>query len=45
MNKGLTDELKAGFPDVIPVARPLVTDQVIPSEHWVAGFATAEGNF
>lgn len=28
MNNGLSDELKAAFPDTIPVQRPLVKDQI-----------------
>jgi hypothetical protein len=30
MNKGLPDGLKEAFPDIIPVARPLVKNQSIP---------------
>ena len=29
MNKGLSDDLKAAFPNTIPVTRPQVRDQVI----------------
>ena len=29
MNKGLSKEQKAVFPDVVPVGRPLVVDQEI----------------
>jgi hypothetical protein len=29
MNNGLSDKLKAAFPDIKPVQRPLVTDQEI----------------
>jgi len=29
MNRGLTDKLKAAFPDVKPVKRPKVTNQEI----------------
>jgi len=29
MNKGLSDELKASFPDTIPVPRPLIRNQEI----------------
>ena len=38
INKGLSNELKAAFPLVTPVQRPLVLDQEIPSPHWVSGF-------
>jgi len=33
MNNGLSDELKAAFPDTIPVQRPLVKDQIIKDPH------------
>jgi len=29
INKGLSDELKAAFPDTIPVTRPSIVDQGI----------------
>jgi len=29
MNKGLSTVLKTAFPDIIPIARPLVVDQII----------------
>lgn len=30
MNKGLSDKLKAAFPDIIPITRPLLNDRTIP---------------
>jgi len=45
MNKGLRDELKSAFPSIIPVARPLVVNQLIPDPNWVSGFASGEGCF
>jgi len=45
MNRGLSEELKWNFPDVIPTSRPLVTDQKIKNPQWVAGFTTGEGCF
>jgi hypothetical protein len=30
LNWGLSDELKAAFPNTVPVNRPLVENQVIP---------------
>ena len=45
INKGLSDELKAGFPDIIPVSRPELVDQVIKDPHWLAGFTSGEGCF
>ncbi len=44
MNKGLPDGLKEAFPDIIPVARPLVKNQSIPDPQWVAGFMSGEGS-
>lgn len=47
MNWGLlrTDELKAVFPDVIPIKRPLVKNLPIPDHQWISGFACGEGCF
>jgi hypothetical protein len=33
MNLGLSDSLKAFFPNVIPAPRPIVKDQEIPDPH------------
>src|SRR6185503_12817508 len=35
--------LKTAFPDVLPVERPKVKDQLISDPNWLAGFATGEG--
>lgn len=43
MNKGLSDELKAAFPNIIPVERPKVVYQGIKDPSWLAGFVSAEG--
>lgn len=43
INKGLSDSLKTAFPDVLPVERPKVKDQLISDPNWLAGFATGEG--
>lgn len=45
MNLGLSDELKAAFPDTIAVQRPLVQNKIIEDPNWLAGFTTAEGCF
>ena len=45
MNWGLSDELKEAFPNVVPVARPLVKVQKFPYPNWLAGFTSAEGCF
>jgi hypothetical protein len=33
MNKGLPEKLKADFPDIIPVPRPLILSQDIKDPH------------
>lgn len=45
VNKGLSKELKASFPEVTCVPRPLVEDQKIKDPHWLAGFTAGEGCF
>ena len=45
MNLGISDELKIVFPDVIPVTRPIVKNQIIEDPQWLAGFTGGEGCF
>src|SRR5690606_18776687 len=45
LNRGLTEVLKAVFPNSILVKRAVVENQVIQDPQWLAGFITAEGNF
>ena len=45
MNKGLSDELKAAFPDILPIERPKVENLLISDPHWLAGFTSGEGCF
>lgn len=45
MNRCSSEALKASFPDVVPVLRPLVTDPKIRDPNWLAGFVSAEGCF
>lgn len=45
MNRGLSDKLKAAFPNVVPVDRPLVKIKKIDDPQWLAGFVSAEGCF
>jgi hypothetical protein len=44
-NLGLAEELKAAFPNTIPVPRPIVEDQEIKDPNWLSGFVSAEGCF
>ena len=43
INNGLTDTLKAAFPDIIPVPRPKVGLRVVPDPNWLVGFVDGEG--
>jgi hypothetical protein len=45
LNLGNSGELKALFPNTIPVARPLVKFTGIPNPHWLSGFTDADGCF
>ena len=44
-NLGLSSKLKVAFPDVSPVARPIVKDQTTIDPDWVTGFTAADGCF
>jgi len=50
MNKRLSEELKAAFPEILPVPRPTVVGATAPEikelrTNWLAGFTTGEGCF
>lgn len=45
LNWGLSDELKAAFPNTKPVTRPEVVLQKIKDPNWLAGFTSGEGCF
>ena len=45
MNTGLSEELKAAFPEILPVSRPSVLNSKIKDPHWLAGFTSGEGCF
>ena len=45
MNLGLTDILKAAFPNYSPILRPIVEGLIIPNPLWVVGFVSGEGCF
>lgn len=45
INMGLSDSLKAIFPNTIPVTRPLIKIITIPHPEWMAGFVSGEGCF
>lgn len=45
LNLGLSEVLKAAFPNTIPVVRPNISGSEIPHPEWMAGFITGEGCF
>ena len=45
LNLGLTDQLKAAFPNTVPVIRPSVIKTLALDPNWVVGFTSAEGCF
>lgn len=45
INWGLTNQLKAAFPGIVPVLRPKVKNHIIPDPYWLAGFVDGEGCF
>jgi hypothetical protein len=45
VNLGLSPDLKASFPNIIPVPRPLVVNQEIKDPQWLAGFVSGDGGF
>ena len=45
INFGLTDELKAAFPNTIPALKSLAVNTKIPHSYWMAGFISGDGCF
>lgn len=45
MNEGLTSLMQSNFSHIAVNIRNLITNQMIPSNHWIAGFTSAEGSF
>lgn len=45
LNKGLSDKLKANFPDIVPAIKLSVPFVSIKDPEWLAGFITGEGCF
>jgi hypothetical protein len=40
LNNGLSGQLKAAFPNIVPVLRPPVKDQRISDPHWITGLGS-----
>lgn len=45
LNLGLSDKLKAEFPNTEQVQRPVISVSEIPDPNWIAGFASGEACF
>jgi len=45
INLGLSSELKAAFPNITLVERPVISNMLIQSPYWLAGFSSGEGSF
>ena len=46
INNGLSDDLKAAFPNITPVQRPQLTvSATCINPYWLSGFTTGEGSF
>lgn len=45
LNTGMNLNLREAFPEVVPVARPLVVERIVPNPSWFAGFTSAEACF
>ena len=45
LNRGLSDELKVAFPNIIPASRLTIKSYCVSDPNWLAGFASGEGSF
>jgi hypothetical protein len=45
LNKGLPDELKSAFPNIMPVVRPEYKFNGIPNPFWISGFVSGDSTF
>lgn len=45
INKGLSEELQAAFPQCVPALRPIIYNKRIPDPNWLAGFVSGDGSF
>lgn len=45
LNKGLSEELKIAFPNIVPIERPEYKFNGIPNPFWISGFATGDSSF
>ena len=45
VNRGLPNNLKVAFPEIIYLDKPIVANSKIFNPNWLAGFTSAEGSF
>lgn len=45
MNQGLTEELTADFPDIVPKSKPIFKDLTVQDPNWISGFTSGDGCF
>ena len=45
LNKGLSEDLRAAYSNLVPSIRPQLSELIIPDPNWIAGFVDAEGCF
>jgi len=45
MNLGLSSYLKGAFPNITLVERPVISNMLIQSSYWLAGFSSGESSF
>lgn len=45
LNKGLTNDLKKAFPNIVPVDKPKYIFYGIPNPFWISGFVSGDSTF
>ena len=45
LNKGLSDDVREAYPNIIPVSRPHYSFNEIPNPYWISGFVSGDSTF
>lgn len=45
LNKGLSENLKQGFPGIVPMPRPIIQPPKVFNSYWISGFVSGDGCF
>jgi hypothetical protein len=45
LNKGLSENLKQGFPGIVPIPRPMIQAPEVFNSYWISGFVSGDGCF